>query len=122
MFAATSGLTAAGLNLTVAPGVSTISAPNGVGVDFSTGLLDLRLSSLTVTTPAAGVSLNGLAAGSQFSAAAGSITKASGAGTAFSVSGSNVAVAYAGSLNVTSGAGVSLTSNNAARRSRSAAG
>ena len=63
MFAGTSGLTAAGLNLAVAPSVSTISAPNGAGVDFSTGTLDLRMSSLTVTTAAAGVSLNGLAAG-----------------------------------------------------------
>jgi VCBS repeat-containing protein len=115
VFAGTSGLTAAGLNLSVAPNVSTISAPNGVGVDFNTGTLDLRLGGLTVTSAAAGVSLNALAAGSQFSAATGSsITKTSGAGTAFSVASSNVTLSYAGSLNVTSGTGVSLTSNNAA--------
>jgi hypothetical protein len=123
VFAGSSGLTATGtgggLTFAVTPqssgGTSTINAANGAGVDFSTATLDLRLSSLTVTTSTAGVSLNALAAGSQFSAPTGSsITKSSGAGTAFSVSGSNVAVAYAGSLNVTSGAGVSLTGNNAA--------
>jgi large repetitive protein len=123
VFAGSSGLTATGtgggLTFAVTPqssgGTSTINAANGAGVDFSTATLDLRLSSLTVTTSTAGVSLNALAAGSQFSAPTGSsITKSSGAGTAFSVSGSNVAVAYAGSLNVTAGAGVSLTGNNAA--------
>jgi YVTN family beta-propeller protein len=110
--------TGSGLTLTVSPatpdgvGTSTIDADNDAALDISTATIDLRLALLESTTAAAGVNLAGV--GGQFRAPVGSsITKTAGAGTAFSVANSvsGTTVTYAGTLNVTSGAGVSLSSN-----------
>jgi VCBS repeat-containing protein len=110
--------TGTGLTLSVTPaapdgaGTSTIDADNGAAVDIATTTIDLRLAALDSTTTATGLNLSG--AGGQFRAPTGSsISKTSGAGTAFTVanSASGTTVAYGGTLNVTSGAGVSLTNN-----------
>jgi YVTN family beta-propeller protein len=116
--------TGTGLTFTVTPaapdgiGTSTIDADNGAAVDISTATIDLRLALLESTTAAGGVNLSSVSSvGGQFRAPTGSsITKASGGGTAFTVANSvsGTTVAYAGTLNVTSGAGVSLTSNTGA--------
>jgi hypothetical protein len=93
-------------------GTSTIDADNGAGADITSATIDLRLADLDSTTAAGGVNLSSV--GGQFRAPAGSsITKTSGVGTAFTVANSvsGTTVTYAGTLNVTSGAGVSLTSN-----------
>jgi YVTN family beta-propeller protein len=110
--------TGTGLTFAVTPatpdgiGTSTIDADNGAAVDISTATIDLRLAALDSTTAAGAVNLTSV--GGQFRAPAGSsISKTSGAGTAFNVSNSvsGASVTYAGTLNVTSGAGVSLSSN-----------
>jgi hypothetical protein len=110
--------TGTGLTFTVTPaapdgvGTSTIDADNGPALDISSATIDLRLALVESTTTAAGLNLAGI--GGQFRAPAGSsITKTAGAGTAFTVANSvsGTTVAYAGTLNVTSGAGVSLSSN-----------
>jgi YVTN family beta-propeller protein len=93
-------------------GTSTIDADNGTGADITNATIDLRLADFDSDTSVGGLNLSSV--GGQFRAPTGSsITKASGAGTAFnvanSVSGSTVT--YGGTLNVTSGAGVSLSSN-----------
>jgi YVTN family beta-propeller protein len=110
-----------GFTFTVTPaapdgvGTSTLDADNGAAVDISTATIDLRLALLESTTAAGGVSLASV--GGQFRAPTGSsITKTSGAGTAFNVSNSvsGTTVTYAGTLNVSSGAGVSLSNNTGA--------
>jgi hypothetical protein len=105
-----------GLTFNVTPitttGSSTLDADNGKAVDITSATIDLRLADLDSDGAAAGVNFNTV--GGQFSTPSGSsITKASGAGTAFSVASSvsGATFAYGGTLNVTSGSGVSLTTN-----------
>jgi YVTN family beta-propeller protein len=93
-------------------GTSSIDADNGVGADITSATIDLRLADFHSDTSVGGLSLSSV--GGQFRAPSGSsITKASGAGIAFTVANSvsGAIVTYGGTLNVTSGAGVSLTNN-----------
>ena len=73
--------------------------------------VDLRLADLDSTTTTSAVQLNTVAG--QLNAPAGStISKTSGGGgPAFSVASSSATVTYAGTLAVSSGSGVSLTTN-----------
>jgi predicted RNA-binding protein with EMAP domain len=117
IFAGLAGLqitgTGSGMTFAVTPaGNNTVDADGGPAVDMTSVTLNLQLDDLDSTTSTSGVSLSSV--GGTFSAATGSsITKSSGGGTAFSVASSvsGTSVSYAGTLNVTSGAGVSLTSN-----------
>ena len=112
----TSG-TGSGMTFAVTPstsgGTSELKASAGPAVDVTNVALDLRLAEMVSTTGAGGVNLNTVSG--QFSVptcgAACAITKASGGGTAFIVASSSVTAAYGGTLNVSSGGGVSLTSN-----------
>jgi hypothetical protein len=110
--------TGGGMTFAVTPaspdgsGTSVIDADSGAAVDITSATIDLRLDDLESNTSGSGVALSTV--GGQFRAPSGSaITKASGGGTAFSVanSTSGTTVTYAGTLNVTSGAGVALSSN-----------
>ncbi len=110
--------TGSGMTLSVTPaspdgsGTSVIRGSNGVALDVTSATIDLRLDDLDSTTSGSGLSLNTVAGQFKVDSDA-SITKSSGGGTAFSVASSvsGTTVTYAGTLNVTSGSGVSLTSN-----------
>ncbi|HEX6313683.1 MAG TPA: hypothetical protein VFZ73_02445, partial [Gemmatimonadaceae bacterium] len=99
---------------TVNVGGGAIAATGGPAVDatgtaFSgTGFT----STSSAGSPVSGVSLATVTG--TVNLGIGSISKTSGGGTAFSVATSSAIVNYAGSLNVTSGAGVSLTGNSGA--------
>jgi hypothetical protein len=103
-----------GTRLTVGAGVGIFQATGGPAVSVNNATVDLQLSSLQSTnSPTTGVSLVNADDGTTnavFSAGSGSSITGS-SGTGFVVDSSNADVDYAGTLNVTTGAGVSLTNN-----------
>ena len=98
----------AGLQLTVAAGVSTIAAVGGPAVDLSTVKAGLPFQQITSTNSATtGVALNSVSG--SFSSSSGSISGATG--TSFQVGSSNATISYAGTITNTTGKGIDLTSN-----------
>jgi hypothetical protein len=122
VYGGTTGLTVSGtggMTFAVTPaspdgsGTSVIRANNGAALDVTSATIDLRLDDLDSITTVGAVNLSSV--GGQFRADSdASISKTSGGGTAFAVASSSATVAYAGTMNVTSGAGVSLTTSTGA--------